>query len=186
MTRPRSRIIATLLVVLAVAAAPSAAAAADPGTASRAADSLRAAFPELAAAPRAPGVPAGVAVDEYVGADVAKLMGPGGRRSLLLSSMPLRSRVGDGTLQPLSLALRSSDPGEVGPENPIAQVRIATDPADGFTIGPDPQHLVTIMPLGLRADAPSATVFAGQMLFADARDSRRSVDPPVGHGRADL
>ena len=65
----------------------------------------------------------------------------------------------------------TAQPGEVRPQNPIAQVRIATDPADGFTIGPDAQHLVTIVPLGLRADAPSATVFAGQMLFADARDS---------------
>ena len=183
MNRQSSRLAATLLVVLGVAVVPGAAAwAADPGPAGRAADSLSAAFPELAAAPRAAGAPAGVAVDEYVGADVAKLMGPGGRRSLLLSSMPLRSRVGDGSLQPLSLALRSGEPGEVRPQNPIVQVRIATDPTAGFTIGPDPQHLVTIVPIGLRADAPSATVFAGQMLFADARDSADLLIRPSATG----
>jgi hypothetical protein len=182
MNRSRSRLAATLLVVLGVAGAPGAAWAADPGPASRAAASLRSAFPELAAAPRAPGAPAGVAIDEYVGADIAKLMGPGGRRSLLLSSMPLRSRVGDGSLQPLSVALRSGDPGEVRPQNPIAQVRIATDPAEGFTMGPDAQHLLTIVPLGLRADTPSATVFAGQLLFADARDSTDLLIRPSATG----
>ena len=171
MNRQRSRLATTLVLVLGIAAGPSAAWATDPGPASRAADGLRATFPQLAAAPRAPGAPAGAVVEEYVGADIAKLIGPGGRRSLLLSSMPLRSRVGDGSLQPLSLALRNGAPGEVRPQNPIAHVRIATDAADGFTIGPDAQHLVTIVPLGLRADAPSPTVFAGQMLFADARDS---------------
>ena len=171
MNARRSRVASTSAALLAVLAAPCAARAADPGPPSRAAVSLRATFPQLAAAPRAPGAPAGAVVEEYVGADVAKLVGPGGRRSLLLSSMPLRSRVGDGSLQPLSLALRNGAPGEVRPQNPIAHVRIATDAADGFTIGPDPQHLVRIVPLGLRADAPSATVFAGQMLFADTRDS---------------
>ena len=90
---------------------------------------------------------------------------------MLLSSTPLRSSVGDGTLQPLSLSLRSGAPGEVRPQNPVTQVRIATDPMEGFTIGPDPQHLVTIVPLGLRADAPNGTAFAGQMLFAGARDA---------------
>lgn len=178
----RLRIASTVTALLGVLAAPCAAWAADPGPAGRAADSLRAAFPELAAAPRAPGAPSGVAVDEYVGADVAKLMGPGGRRSLLLSSMPLRSRVGDGSLQPLSLALRNGEPGEIRPQNPLAQVRIATEPADGFTIGPDAQHLVTIVPIGLRAGAPSATVFAGQMLFADARDSTDLLIRPSATG----
>jgi hypothetical protein len=182
MSGPRSRLASTLLVLLGTLAAPCAAWAADPSPAGRAADSLRAAFPELAAAPQVPGAPAGVAVDEYVGADIAKLIGPGGRRSLLLSSMPLRSRVGDGSLQPLSLALRNGEPGEVRPQNPIAHVRIATDPAGGFTIGPDPQHLVTIVPLGLRADAPSATVFAGQMLFPDARESADLLIRPSATG----
>ena len=182
MSGPRLRIASTAAALLGVLAAPCTAWAAEPGPAGRAADSLRAAFPELAAAPRAPGAPAGVAVEEYVGADVAKLIGPGGRRSLLLSSMPLRSRVGDGRLAPLSLALRNGEPGEVRPQNPIAVVRIATDPADGFTIGPDAQHLVTIVPIGLRADAPSATVFAGQLLFADARDSADLLIRPSATG----
>jgi len=182
MSGRRTGVASTLAALLAALAAPCAAWAADPGPAGRAADSLRAAFPGLAAAPRAPGAPAGAVVDEYVGADVAKLVGPGGRRSLLLSSMPMRSRVGDGSLQPLSLALRNGEPGEVRPQNPIAQVRIATDPAEGFTIGPDPRHLVTIVPLGLRADAPSATVFAGQMLFPGARESADLLIRPSATG----
>jgi hypothetical protein len=163
-----------LLLAVACMAAPSASWAAEPGAASRAADSLTAAFPDLAQAPEAPGVPRGTAVDEYVGADMARLVDPQGHRSLLLSSMPLRSRVGDGSLQPLSVALSSGGPGEVEPQNPVAEVRIATDPHDGFTIGPDPQHLVAIAPLGLSPDVPTATAFAGQLLV------------PGAHPQADL
>lgn len=171
MSRSQSYAAVLLATLLGVLAAPSAGGAADRGQASRAARSLHAAFPELAAAPSAPGSPSGLAIAEYVGAEIAKVVDRRGRRSVLLSSMPLRSSVGDGSLRPLSLALRSGDRGEVRPENPVTEVRIATDPAEGFTIGPDPLHLVTIVPLGLRADASAGTPFAGQILFAGARES---------------
>jgi hypothetical protein len=157
-----------LLLAAACVAAPSASWAAEPGAASRAADSLRSAFPELAQPPEAPGVPRGTAVDEYVGPDMARLVDLQGHRSLLLSSMPLRSRVGDGSLQPLSVALSSGGPGEVEPQNPVAEVRIATDASQGFTIGPDAQHLLSVVPVGLDPDTPPGTAFAGQLLFAGA------------------
>ena len=170
-----------LSATLCALAAPMTAAAAA-GDATRATASLRSAFPELARAPRAPGVPDGAGVAEYVGRDMARLVGAKGRREVLVSSMPLRSRVGDGSLQPLSLQLRSGGPGEVRPQNPVAEVRIATDPRQGFQIGPDARHLVKIVPLGLRPDAPNATAFAGQLLFAGARDGADLLIRPAVDG----
>jgi hypothetical protein len=102
---------------------------------------------------------------------MARIRDARGRRSVLLSSMPLRSRLGGDGLRPVSLDLVGAGRGEMRPENPVTPVRIATDPREGFTIGPDPDHLVTIMPLGIDPTAPDATVFAGQMLFANARPS---------------
>ncbi len=161
--RLRSGALAGALAAMLV---PGSAAGAIAPSAGRAADSLKASFPELADAPQAPGVPAGSRVDAYVGSDIARVTDARGRRNVLLSSMPLRSRVGDDTLQPLSLELRNAGPGEVRPQNPVAEVRIATDPRRGFTIGPDPQRLVTIVPLDVDDAAPGAARFAGQLLFA--------------------
>src|SRR5262249_13442822 len=59
--------------------------------------------------------------------------------------------------------------GLVRPDNPLAEIRLATDAAQGFTLGPDPDHLVRIVPLGLEGDTPPATAYAGQLLFAGAR-----------------
>lgn len=166
LTRPA---MAGLLIATAIAFAPGVAWAVDVGDPGRAARSLTSTFGELARAPQAPGVAAGQTVDEYVGRDIARVVDSRGRRSVVLSSLPLRSRTGSGAMRPLSLNLQGAAPGELRPQNPVAQVRIATDPRKGFTIGPDAGHLVTIVPVGIRADAPDATVFVGQALFAGAR-----------------
>ena len=119
-------------------------------------------------------------MEEYVRSDTARIIDSRGKRGVLLSSMPLRSRVGGDGTKPLSLDLEAGRPGEMRPENPVTQVRIATDPRKGFTIGPDPARLVTIVPLGIQEGAPDATVFAGQLLFARARpDADLLIRPSV-------
>jgi tripartite motif-containing protein 71 len=68
----------------------------------------------------------------YVGENMAQEVLPDGKHVLVDSSLPLRSSVGDGQLQPVSLGLSSTGAGYV-PANPLVPVVIGKNAAEGVS-----------------------------------------------------
>jgi hypothetical protein len=150
----------------------------DPASAAR---SIAATFPELAQPPQAPAIPDGSRVVRYVTPEAVRVVDAQGRRSLILSSVPLRSSVGDGRLAPLSLDLQAAPGATLEPQNPAVALSIARDPRDGFTVGPDDAHSVTITPAGID-DQAAATTWAGQLLVAGSHAATDSLLRPSESG----
>jgi RHS repeat-associated protein len=72
-------------------------------------------------------------ITKYLGAGMAQERTPGGTSLLLQSSIPLRSAVGSGQLEPVSLALGEAQ-GEYRPANPLVPVAISKSAAGGVSL----------------------------------------------------
>lgn len=181
MRRRRLTATAAILCASALALTAGSAPAAGVSDTRSAARSIAQAFPELARAPLAPAIPAGSHAIDYVTPDAVRVVDAHGRRSLILSSVPLRSDLGANRSEPLSLDLEAGPGATLEPANPAVPLSIARDPQGGFTLGPDAAHSVTIAPLGID-DGAAATTWAGQLLVAGSHAETDSLLRPSESG----
>jgi RHS repeat-associated protein len=114
-------------------------------------------------------------ITSYLGEDTATVSA-GGKHLLMASSVPLRSAVGSGRLEPTSLALREQG-GAFVPANPVLPVSIAKDPAGGVSLPAG----VSIAPS--QAGAPESPVVVGdQVLFPNTALGTDYMVEPVPAG----
>src|SRR5665213_585571 len=110
-------------------------------------------------------------ITEYLGEDSAKVS-VGGKHLIMASSVPLRSAVGSGRLQPTSLAL-SEQGGAFVPANPVVPVSIARDPSGGVSL-PAGVSIAPVQAVSLE----SPVVVGDQVLFPNtALDTNYMVEP---------
>jgi hypothetical protein len=138
--------------------------------------SLTEAFPAVAEpSPATPG--RGRRIEAYVGPNAARLS----KGRLLVSTRPLRAPGPDGRPRAFDLSLTE----EAGEHTPVAapfELDMADDHERGFTVGPDPERAVKVLPLSLAPDAGPATVTAGKLFFPGTRTDTDTMLMPAVDG----
>jgi RHS repeat-associated protein len=119
----------------------------------------------------------GARVERYVGEDGAQEVLPSGERVLAQSTVPLRSAVGSGELEPLSLSLEEEGD-SFKPANPLLPVLISKQAAGGISF----PYGVSVAPVQAAATEGTRVVGDRVVFGGTAKDTSFMVEPVAGGG----
>jgi RHS repeat-associated protein len=119
----------------------------------------------------------GAHIERYLGENEAAEVLPNGKHVVAQSTVPLRSAVGSGQLEPLSLGLQSEG-GVYKPANPLVPVSISKQPAGGvtFPLG------VSMTPVQAAEPEAASTVGDRVVYPGTAQDTDYMVEPLAAGG----